>query len=209
MMSTVTELVEDVGFKIGDPDHDDVIQPVILRAMNRIYQSLNMRYLCLEAEFSISAGNLSSTTIFKAVPADWIRMFRMSPKRDFRAKEVFLDDEDNTFSVYRSRVYIANASATSAFTIGYFSSGLVLLDEGSAVADVSVKTPEWPTHHHQTLLYATALEVSKTYPGRVEDANMLLGMKMELSKLRNLHDLSSPSLSGPQVRGVVTSDPYL
>ncbi len=207
-MSTVTELVEDVGFKIGDPDHDDIIQPVILRAMNRVYQQLNMRYLSLEAEFSISAGDLTSV-IYKAVPADWIRAFRISPKRDFRAKEVFLDDESNTFTVYLSRVYIANGDADSAFTIGYFSSGLVLLDEGSPVSGVSVSTPEWPTHLHQILFYSTALEVSKDYPGRVEDAQMVLGLKQELSKLRFFHDLSSPNVSGPQVRGVVTSDPYL
>lgn len=205
MANVVEEIQEDILFRLGDPAGDNYRKPVVLRAMNRVYKQINSEdktrgLVSRETTFTFSASDITNEINYKTLPTDWLKPYRINPKRDWREPAVFRNDEQYTYTADLSQITISSVSeATTTFTVRYFSSGWTLVNKEDAdlAASGEVNTPEWPLFLHQLLLKATCLELNLEYPQAKQD---MLDVKMLKSAAFSYvwsRQATDPVLSGP------------
>ena len=220
MANVIGELVRDIAYRLGDLKMDDHPPAVILRAMRRLYQRLNHEYMPLVREITVSDDNYAtfSDNGYIALPADWIRPFKMYhagnmlDTLEYRSYEVYDDTETDTFSIHNSRLYIANASSDTEVVVAYYSAGYTLVDaEDASVGTGEVNTPEYPLHLQQILMYGTAIDLKTDYPKFESDIRMFMRLSSALGDLRTFSQAVTPETAGPKQRRsyIDASDPYV
>jgi hypothetical protein len=144
---------------------------------------------------------------YVAAPSDVVRPFRITPYREYRDPEVFLSDEQWTFSIFNDRLYVARASDEDRYQVAYYSVGKTLVRTVSD-ADTEVSTPEWNSRFHQLLIYETAMELSANYPLMAKDERTAKKLRSALKRQMYLKQEASPNVQGPQRRNPLDNDAY-
>lgn len=205
MANKVGEIIDDIAFRLGDPGHNEIRRPVILRAMNRIYRRANERYKGLvtrETSFVFSSSDITNGVNYKDLPSDWIIPYRMTPKWHYRDKGVFLNDEDYTYTIDADgdtkQIFFAGVIA-STITVRYYSIGWELKD----LADVDlassgeVNTPEWPEYLWDYLIKAACIELSPNYLQLKVDLAEIPGLRSALLRYTSNKQATDPDMVGP------------
>lgn len=203
-MSVVGDLIHDIALRIGEPRMEEpYTHEVILRAMRRVYERLNEQHKVIQRELSIDFSNPGDNDSvddgYWHLPDDWIAPFRMVPVYKYVPKELFINTESKTYTIYNRRIYFANVDADTTFTIGYYSSGYMLVDSDNP-GEGEVNEPEYPKYLQQILLYGTAIELKTDYSKFESDLRTFMKLENALSRERTLKQLAHPELTGPQAR---------
>lgn len=208
MANIIKEIVEDVAFRLGTPTGKPYNPPMILRAMNRVYKRYNRKYMPIEAEtvFTFSQADIDAEIIYKDLPADWIRAFRISPKLNYRDNNVFVKEEEYTYTIHRKRFYVGAVAANDSYTVDYYSSGGKLVNKETP-ATGEVNTPEWDEDFHQILLYATCLELSPQYAYADDDRQALRELRSSFFNHISNKQATDMHQTGPPAR-TITTDIY-
>lgn len=219
MANVIGDIIRDVAYRLGDLKMNDYPPAVILRAMRRLYQRLNHEFMPLVREITVNDTNYAtfSTNGYIALPADWIRPFKMYHSGDmldvleYRSWEVYDSTEDDTFSIHNNRLYISDAASDTEVIVSYYSAGYTLVDaEDAAVLTGEVNEPEYPDHLQQVLMYGTCIDLSNQYSRFESDLRMFLKLQSALGDLRNFQQAVTPETAGPKERRsyLEVSDPY-
>jgi len=215
----VSEIVDQILFRVGRKLISDYGEPFLLSTMNRLYHEVNEDLRALEktTTFDFSTVPDPSATPYMSLPADWLYPFRMSPYKIFRQPTVFSESEPNTCTFYDNKFWIAGATSQDLFDVGYYGLGRELVNETNAVYNahsaedklIYINVPEWsPSHLHSFLIFATALELSENYPLRKTDEMRYSKLYEQLDRRNWLRTLAHPIEEGPDVRQTVITDPY-
>jgi hypothetical protein len=219
MANVISQMVQDILFRLDDPKGNVFPPTTVLRAMRRLYQRLNHEFMPLVRPITVNDTNYPtfSTNGYIALPADWIRPFKMYHSGDmldvleYRSWEVYDSTEDDTFSINSNRLYISDAAADTEVEVSYYSAGYTLVDaEDAAVLTGEVNEPEYPDHLQQILLYGTCIDLSNQYPRFESDLRMFLKLQSALGDLRTFQQAVTPETAGPKGRRsyLEVSDPY-
>lgn len=186
-MALVQEILEDIQHRI--PNFPKFGAVFSLRTMNSVYKQLNEEHHAVEAEIDLDFGSPATPGDgFIALPANFVRAFRVSPERDWRDKALYRNSEPNTFTIFNKQFHVANTILTPTttldilFTMGYYSHGLTLVDKTSPAAG-EANTPEWPVALHRLLLYETCLEMTTEYPQAAYDLKKAEKLTYQLSNV--------------------------
>jgi hypothetical protein len=208
----VNNTIQDVLFRVGKLDDVNFHPAAVLRAMNRLYQRLNRKYLCLEKNITLdSESDYYVEDGVWGLPADWVKPFWIEPEVDFKDPDLFDPDADEsgTSTIVNGQLRMANVDDTASYEVWYFSTGLELVDKDSDLAAAEINQPEWTQESlHQILLYGTCLDLSPDYPLRNQDLFNFEELRSELaSLLYNKQDIT-PQIAGGFGKQTERQDAY-
>jgi len=102
--------------------------------------------------------------------------------------------------------YTPKLNKDAIFEIGFYSLGKTLVETVSD-ADTEVDEPEWREGLKEILLYATALNLSKSYEMADEDRFELKRLKSDMSR-SDIKQTATPNIIGPHTVRQRRDDPY-
>lgn len=206
MANEMTDIIHDIAHRIGEYE---MVEPfhhaTILRAVNRIYRSLNTELHSLEKSYAVAAGTFSSTVKSIDKPSDMVRPFLFQDSDgDMLAITYVLPNDFNassgvfTFTIIGDVMYFSNVDEDSEFTIWYYSAGSTLVDKEDAdLSDGEANAPEWARHYWDVLYYGASVELKTDYPMYRNDTVEYSRLRGELkySTQRKQHSIT-PMIPG-------------
>jgi len=125
---TVQEIIQAVQHRI--PNFSKFGPVFTLETMNSLYKQLNEEHHAVETEADLDFGTPATPGDgFIVLPADVVRVFRVSPERDWRLPSLFRNSEPNTFTIFNKEFHVANTILTPTTTLDIISpSDITVMD---------------------------------------------------------------------------------
>lgn len=212
----VSDVVKDVATRLEHSLLDmNMFGPQIIRAMNRVYNRINVESGILKKEYEMDFSTLSTFVNRWTLPSDFWEMIRIEPHQIFIEPNQFVDQGDsvdtiqNSYTFLGGEIIFAGADEDSVYNMWYISSGLTLANkETEDLAATETNAIEWPQESlHQVLFYGTCLDMSVDYKMRkMDEVNFMKGMSM-LSRTARKKTTNTPTTVG-RPRGFQLRDGY-
>ena len=213
---TASQIIDAIVARVGKEFVRKYGETFILDTLNRIYQQYNDEYELIEKQTTFSFSTFDTDgLIYKTLPNDWIRPYKIDPFRNYRQPHVFDNSIDyNTFTIHQGKIFFSGVSSQSSFTVDYYATGITLQvqQSGGQTVEDAVKSPEWDSWLHPALIYLTALELMAEYPLRKQDIYQAEQYKRRLATMKLNRQQAAPNIVGPLPRlrpYLPEDDPYL